>query len=76
MKIQRFKPALTTGNWPDNPEELVRDDSGKYMLYSDHVEMIVKITESLHDAGAFDGMSIDEFNEIFINSGFFIGAEN
>ena len=34
-KIQRFKPALTTGYWPDNPEPLVRDTSGDYVKYDD-----------------------------------------
>ena len=65
MKIQRFKPALTTGNWPDNPEELVRDDSGKYMLYSDYVNRLKVIITSLEDTGAFDGMSTAEFDDIF-----------
>lgn len=36
--MQRFKAALTTGNWPNNPEPLVRDDAGEYVLYVDAVK--------------------------------------
>lgn len=40
MKIQRFKSALTTGYWPDNPEDLVRDEHGDYVLYSQVIDAI------------------------------------
>lgn len=33
--MQRFNAALTTGYWPDNPEDLVRDNDGEFVLYKD-----------------------------------------
>lgn len=33
--MQRFKAALPTGNYPGNPEDLVRDDNGAFVLYED-----------------------------------------
>jgi hypothetical protein len=37
--VQRFKAALTTGYWPDNPEDLVKDNNGEYVKYSDYAEL-------------------------------------
>jgi len=39
--MQRFKASLVTGLWPDNPESLVRDDKGDYVLYSQVVNAII-----------------------------------
>jgi len=35
-KVQRFKPHLTSGNWHNNPETLVRDDAGDFVKYEDY----------------------------------------
>ena len=43
-EIQRFKASLITGNWPNNPEPLVRDDNGDYVKYSDVVEYIESLS--------------------------------
>lgn len=40
MKAQRFKASLVTGHWPDNPEPLVRDNSGDYVKHSDLLEAL------------------------------------
>jgi len=39
--MQRFKDSLVTGNWPENPESLVRDDNGDYVLYNQVVNAII-----------------------------------
>lgn len=39
--MQRFKASLTTGNWPENPEPLVRDENGDYVLHSQVVNAII-----------------------------------
>ena len=37
--MQRFKDSLVTGNWPENPESLVRDDNGAYVKYEDAIKL-------------------------------------
>lgn len=34
-QLQRFKAALVTGRWVGNPEPLVRDPNGAFVLWSD-----------------------------------------
>ena len=46
MKLQRFKAALTSGNWRDNPENLVRDEYGEFVKFNDYMELL-KVTEAL-----------------------------
>lgn len=41
--MQRFKASLVTGNWPDNPESLVRDNNGDYVLYDQVVNAISEL---------------------------------
>jgi hypothetical protein len=54
--IQRFKAALTTGNWPDNPEPLIRDALGDYVKISDVADLI----EKAHMAGQWrEGDGVD-----------------
>lgn len=67
---QRFNAALTNGNWPNNPEKLVRDDKGDYVLYSEYgkllkavefAEYLAKAAERFMDAiNAYDAISIKE----------------
>lgn len=35
-EVQRFKAALPSGNWPDNPEDLVRCKEGAFVLFTDY----------------------------------------
>ncbi len=60
--MQRFKAALVTGNYPDNPEPLLRDSSGEYILYIDHVrELMAWEKLALAKLGAKrDGMTPEE----------------
>lgn len=44
--MQRFKAALVTGNWRNNPEPLVRDDNGDFVLYDDAVECLMNWKQS------------------------------
>jgi hypothetical protein len=38
--VQRFKAALLCGQRrEDNPEDLLRDDNGEYILYKDYIRM-------------------------------------
>lgn len=37
--MQRFRASLTSGSWKDNPEPLVRDDTGDYVKYDDAVRL-------------------------------------
>lgn len=39
--MQRFKASLPTGVWKDNPESLIRDDKGEYVLYNQIVNAII-----------------------------------
>ncbi len=39
--MQRFRAALVTGNYPDNPEDLLRDSKGQYVLYVDAVRELM-----------------------------------
>jgi hypothetical protein len=56
LVIQRFKPALTDGYWPNNPEPLVRDPLGEYVKVSDVVDLI----EKAHMAGQWrNGDGVD-----------------
>ena len=50
MKAQRFKASLVTGHWPDNPEPLVRDDSGDYVKHSDLLEALRQRDEARQEA--------------------------
>lgn len=47
--VQRFKAALTDGYWSDNPEDLVRDESGDYVTYDDYKKLEETLAK-LHDA--------------------------
>ncbi len=38
--MQRFKASLVTGSWPENPEPLVRDDGGDFVLLQDVVDWL------------------------------------
>ena len=40
--IQRFRSALVTGKHDDNPESLMRDPEGDYVLYADHIKALQK----------------------------------
>ncbi len=46
--MQRFKPALVTGYWPNNPEPLVRDDKGEFVLYVDAVKELMEWKKIAH----------------------------
>lgn len=50
MKVQRFKAILTTGNWPDNPEPLMRSETGEYVKHSDLVEALRQRDEARQEA--------------------------
>lgn len=39
-KVKRFKPALKCWVDKENPEELVEDKEGKYILYEDHLKIV------------------------------------
>lgn len=39
--MQRFKAALPTGNYPGNPEALIRDNNGDFVLYEDVKKIVV-----------------------------------
>jgi len=38
--MQRFKASLVTGNWSDNPEPLVRDTDGDFVLLQDVIDWL------------------------------------
>jgi hypothetical protein len=38
--MQRFKASLVTAHCPENPEPLVRDDDGDYVLLQDVVDWL------------------------------------
>ncbi len=40
--MKRFKAVLTSGNWPNNPEPLVRDRLGDYVKYTDCVKELME----------------------------------
>lgn len=50
MKAQRFKAVLVTGNWPDNPEPLMRSEAGEYVNYSDLAEALRQRDEARREA--------------------------
>ena len=52
MTVQRFDAELSESGILNNPEKLVRNDSGYYMLYSDHEKHLVKVWEMLQEAKA------------------------
>jgi len=39
--MQRFRAALPTGNYPGNPEDLIRDKNGAFVLYEDVKSLVV-----------------------------------
>jgi hypothetical protein len=60
--MQRFKAALTTGNWKDNPEPLARDSKGEFVKYEDVQELIKALQEELDNAeGSDDYIGCDTY---------------
>ena len=55
--MQRFKASLVTGFWPENPEPLVRDDSGDFVKYDDAIRLKIAV-QTLIDA--FDKLAVDD----------------
>jgi hypothetical protein len=45
--VMRFKAALPTGNYMENPESLVRDVNGPFVKYSDYEEVRKGLLEAL-----------------------------
>jgi hypothetical protein len=45
--MKRFKAALTTGNYPDNPEPLVRDVNGDFVKYEDALRLELALKEMI-----------------------------
>ncbi len=41
---QRFNAALTSCNYPNNPEKLLRDENGDFVLYAEY-EKLLKAVE-------------------------------
>lgn len=39
MKLLRFKASFPTGNHPDNPENLMRDENGPFVKFDDYMEL-------------------------------------
>lgn len=50
MKIQRFKPSLTSGHYPNNPEPLIRSNTGEYVKHSDLIEALRQRDEARREA--------------------------
>ena len=47
--MQRFKAALVTGVWNDNPEDLRRDPKGEYVLYKDAMKRINELEKNYQE---------------------------
>lgn len=45
--MQRFKAALPTGNYPGNPENLIRDSHGDFVLHEDSQKRIEELETCL-----------------------------
>jgi len=55
--MQRFKASLVTGNWPENPEPLMRDNKGEYVKYNDALRLKITLQTVIE---AFDKLAVDE----------------
>jgi len=48
--MQRFKAALPCGAFnPENPEKLIRDKSGEFVFYKDHLKEVKELKERIED---------------------------
>lgn len=72
--MQRFKATLTTGNYPGNPEALIRDKEGDFVLHKDVQNLIQELDDCLmrladytlmqHDNGDYYNNSDTHLDEI------------
>ena len=58
--MKRFKAALTTGILDDNPEPLVRDNAGDFVLYADAVKEI-EIAMDAEPTAEIAGLLLSQF---------------